>query len=289
MTDALSGVHVAALTPFERDGEQPVDAGAYLAHLGWLVAQGVDGLVCCGTNGEGPSLTAEEQLRLLERVADADLGVPITAAVIETALPAALEVVRACGELGVAAVMVAPPSYFKPLDVAGLRAWYARVLEAASVPVIAYHIPKYAVPVPDDVIGDLPLWGVKDSGGDPAYAEAVLARGRGVLLGTEANLWDGLALGAHGVISALANAAPEGVVALHRAFRAGDHAQGQAIEAGLLELRRRVKAHPGPAVLKRLAEHRHGHPMGTVRAPLTGLPDDADLAPLLDLVGSPAG
>ena len=50
----LRGAIVALTTPL--DGAGCVDEGALRAHVEWLVAAGVDGLMPCGTTGEGPLL-----------------------------------------------------------------------------------------------------------------------------------------------------------------------------------------------------------------------------------------
>ena len=91
-------------------------------------------------------------------------------------------------DLPVTAVLVLPPYYFKPVEVEGLRRYYERVLEVSRHPVLAYHIPKYAVPVPAELVTSLPLWGVKNSAGDPESSAAVRAAGQGVLLGSEDDL-----------------------------------------------------------------------------------------------------
>src|SRR5215208_635914 len=170
----IEGVYVANVTPFEDDGSFTVDEDAYLDHVLWLAEMGVRGIVPFGTNGEGPSVTLGEKLRVLE-------------------------------DYPAAAVLVLPPYYFKPVEPEGMMRFYEIVLEATGHTAIVYHIPKYAVPVPDRVVKRLPVWGVKDSGGEEGYAEAVLEGGKGVLLGTEDDLWRKLGTGSQGVISALGN------------------------------------------------------------------------------------
>ena len=66
-TRTLEGVYVAAVTPFRDAPGFPVDIDAYLAHVEWLAARGVDGVVAFGTNGEGPSVSAHEKLEMLPR------------------------------------------------------------------------------------------------------------------------------------------------------------------------------------------------------------------------------
>ena len=51
-------VVVALTTPFREYGA--VDERALAAHVAWLVEQGVDALMPCGTTGEGPLLEPDE-------------------------------------------------------------------------------------------------------------------------------------------------------------------------------------------------------------------------------------
>lgn len=60
----LKGTWVALITPF-RNGD--VDVPALRKLTRFLIANGVDGLVPCGTTGETPTLTEEED-RLVTRI-----------------------------------------------------------------------------------------------------------------------------------------------------------------------------------------------------------------------------
>ncbi len=272
--EQLQGVYVAAVTPFRDDESYSLDVDAYLAHVQWLADAGVHGVVAFGTNGEGPSVSLGEKREALSALLGST-SLPVIATVAEANLPDALALLRFLDDLPVAGVMVLPPYYFKPAETSGLTAFYERVLGATRHPVIVYHIPKYAVPVPPEVALGLPVWGVKDSGGEPGYAETVRAGGRGVLLGTEDDLPRRLP-DAQGSISALANIAPELVVRLHDAIRGGDADSAAGLSAHLQKLRSLTKEYASPGVLKRVAQERHGHPMGTVRPPLVPLPESYD-------------
>jgi len=123
------------------------------------------------------------------------------------------------------------------------------------------------------------VWGVKDSGEDRDYAQTVLDTGRGVLIGTEDDLHGRLRGGAQGAVSGLANFAPEDVVGVFEAVRAGDHDRAAALSA---RLRRVRDACPSPAARKRLASLRSGTDLGTVRPPLEPVPADDTLLALVD-------
>lgn len=249
--------------------------------MSWLSEMGVDGVVPFGTNGEGPSVTLWEKLEVLEALFERDLSLQVLPAVMQGNLPETLKMVKALEDYPATAVLVLPPYYFKPITTEGLKRFYEPVLEASHHPIIVYHIPKYAVPVPEEVVAGLPVWGVKDSEGEPAYVKAVLEAKKGVLIGTEDDLWQKLNTGSHGVISALANFIPEEILEIYRKAETGDEAGGEALSERLQTARAMTKEYASIAVLKKLAEARHGARMGTVRPPFVPVPKDYDPEPVL--------
>lgn len=284
----IEGVYVANVTPFDEDS-LAVDDRAYLEHVSWLVEMGVRGVVPFGTNGEGPSVTLGEKLRVLDALFGRGIETQIIPAVMQNNLPETLEMLRALEDYPATAVLVLPPYYFKPVEPAGMIRFYEAVLGATGHTAIIYHIPKYAVPVPIEVVAELPVWGVKDSGGEEDYSEAILESGKGVLLGTENDLWRMLDTGAQGVISALANFMPEVVLELYGKHSEGDEAGGKDLPGRLQKARATTKEYASPAVLKKLAEARHGARMGTVRPPFVPVPDDYDAASNLEAAHPGAG
>jgi 4-hydroxy-tetrahydrodipicolinate synthase len=275
--DILEGVYVANVTPFRDDDRFSIDLDSYLAHVRWLAGHGVRGVIPFGTNGEGPSVAVAEKRAVLDAlVADAG-GLHVVPTVAEGNLPDTLDLLAYLEDLPVRAVMVLPPYYFKPVEIEGLRLFYERVLAGTRHPVVIYHIPKYAVPVPPELVTSLPVWGAKDSGGEAGYAETVHAAGKGVLVGTEDDLPARLRT-ADGSISALANIVPEQVVALYGHVRAGRAESAAAMSDHLQKVRAMTKEYVSAGVLKRVAEQRHGAPMGTVRPPLVPVPRSFDAA-----------
>ncbi len=156
----LHGVYVANVTPFRDDARYSIDVDAYLAHVAWLAGSGVTGVIPFGTNGEGPSVAPAEKRAVLDALVPAAGELQVVPTVAEGNLPATLDLLAWLDDLPVRAVMVLPPYYFKPVSDAGLRLFYERVLAATRHPVIVYHIPKYALPVPTELVTSLPVWGV---------------------------------------------------------------------------------------------------------------------------------
>ena len=278
----LDGVYVANVTPFVDDDRFSIDLEAYLGHVEWLAGQGVAGIVPFGTNGEGPSIATYEKRPVFEALAASTGDLGIIATVAEGNLPDTLDQLSFLQDLPVRAVLVMPPYYWKPVQTEGLRVFFERVLAATRHPVVIYHIPKYAVPVPTDLVLSLPVWGVKDSGGEAGYAETVHAAGKGVLAGTEDDLPARLLI-ADGSISGLANIVPEHVVALYSHVREGRAEQAAALSAHLQHVRAMTKEYASAGILKRVAQQRHGHPMGTVRPPLVPIEPSFDAAAAVEL------
>jgi dihydrodipicolinate synthase/N-acetylneuraminate lyase len=272
----LEGVYVANVTPFLDDDRYSIDHRSYGAHVRWLADHGVTGIVPFGTNGEGPSIASREKRPLFEALAETAGDLQIIATVAEGNVPDTLDQLTFLDDLPVRAVMVMPPYYFKPVEAEGLKIFYEQVLAATRHPMVIYHIPKYAIPIPADLVISLPVWGVKDSGGEAGYADTLHAAGKGVLVGTEDDL-PGRLPTADGAISALANIVPEQVVALYSHVRAGRAEEAAKLSDHLLRVRAMTKEYASPGILKRVAEERHGHPMGTVRPPLVPISSSFDV------------
>jgi Dihydrodipicolinate synthase/N-acetylneuraminate lyase len=64
MEPIRAGVHVAAITPFTREGT--IDAPYFVRLLAHFEAHGAQGVVVAGSTGEGPSLSAPEKAQLYE-------------------------------------------------------------------------------------------------------------------------------------------------------------------------------------------------------------------------------
>jgi 4-hydroxy-tetrahydrodipicolinate synthase len=279
----VSGVYVPTLTAFDASGR--IDPGGCAAHARWLVEAGVDGLVPFGSSGEGPSLSVPEKLDALDALAAALPGTPLVPAVTEASLDTALTLVASLNDRDLAAIMLLPAYYYRPATLDGLRSFLSPVVEASRHPVLIYHIPEFGPAVPVPLVAELPVWGVKDSGGDLSYTLDILAAGRQVMVGAEHTIVDAIEAGGAGAIPGLANVLPEHMVATVAAAQAGDGGTAREILAAALQFRTDLFAALGPlewlSALKLLAQSRHGVNLGAARAPMPAAP--ADLA---DRLGS---
>jgi 4-hydroxy-2-oxoglutarate aldolase len=276
--DALHGVIAPLTTPFDLETGD-VAPVALRRMTRDLLARGLTGVVVAGTTGEGPLLDEEEKLRLVEWLREivpedrwliAGTGGESTRATVRSSVGAAAA--------GADAVLVRCPAYFGPtLSPSALADHYLRVADASPVPVVVYNIPKYThVMLHESVLRALAdherVVGFKDSSGDLR----VLANYRAAaprlkaLVGSGAQFYPALELGADGGVLAVACFAADRCQALYRAFRADDRRTAGAEQERLTPLAREIVGELGVAGVK-AAMDLVGLPGGPPRAPLTPL------------------
>ncbi|HKE00406.1 MAG TPA: dihydrodipicolinate synthase family protein [Planctomycetota bacterium] len=268
----IRGTLAASVTPL-RDGGRAVDEEAFAPMVDFLARGGVDGILACGTTGEGILLSPGERRRVAElfvRASAGRLAIAVHCGAQTTADTVALAAHAA--EIGAAAVAVIAPPYYT-LDEAALLAHFEAAARAcAPLPFFVYEFAKssgYAVPVPviDRLREREPRFvGLKVSDTPWDRFEPYLVRGLDVLVGPEAFIARGLAAGAVGAVSGLASAFPEVVAALVRA-----PTDAEAARVG--DLRASLQALPFHAAMKAVLARRGVPVRGDVRAPLRGLTD----------------
>lgn len=222
---AVHGLWCAMLTPIDSSGG--VDHGLLVAHARSLLDRGVDGVAPFGTTGEGQSFSMAERLAGIDALLAA--GIPrerVVAATGCAALPETIVLTRHGVQSGCKACLVLPPFFWKDVTDDGLFAWYAQVIEAVGdsrLRVYLYHIPQISgTPLSVDLVARLAaafpgiIAGVKDSAGDWANTQALLARvpQLAILVGHEPHLPRLLRAGGAGTICGVANLFPALVRAL---------------------------------------------------------------------------
>jgi dihydrodipicolinate synthase/N-acetylneuraminate lyase len=269
----ISGAFAAALTPLRDDGAA-LDEDAFAPYVDFLVAGGVDGVLACGTTGEGLLLSLAERRRVAElfvAAADGRVAVAVHCGAISTADTAALAAHAA--EAGAAAVAVIAPPFFS-LDERALAAHFeAAAAACAPLPFYVYEFAArsgYAVPVSvvERLCETAPnLRGLKVSDKPWEAVEPYLLEGLDVFVGAEALVARGLSVGAAGAVSGLAAAYPDVVAALVREPTPERSAEAEHLRATL-------EGFPFHAALKTVVGRRGVPLAGAVRAPLRRLTEE---------------
>ncbi len=257
-------------TPVGDDGR--LDPAALDRHLDFLAEGGLDGVLVQGTNGEFPSFGMAERLANARAAARVDRGLSLMLGVGSCALPEVIELVGAAHSFGYRSVLLPPPFYFRSAPREGLVAFILQVLDAAELPVLAYHIPQVtgiaiSDALLDGVVGHPRFGGVKDSSGSEDEQDRFIAQlaGRSYMVGHDRLVSRARAGGGSGSITASASVTPALVAAT----------QSDASRQGELDaVRSLLEGYGlGPAV-KAILRHRGFGPYRT-RPPLVDLDPDS--------------
>ncbi len=258
----------ALVTPF--DSRFRVDEPALVRLLAWQEANGMDGVVIAGTNGEGPSLSGAEKRDLFQLACSSAGRLRIVAGLGTCALSEATWLARRAAEAGAEMLLVQAPFYFRSASETGLEAFFDAVLSESDVPALLYNHPMTGFTLSPEMLTRLAekhssFAGVKDSSGDfelfLRYRQAL--PGKVVLVGDERLLLRSLQEGGDGTISGLANSVPH---LISRQVRERCDALQQLIDDAV----ERLKRYPQPAVHKCVL-NLLGLPGGTLRPPLEPL------------------
>jgi len=222
----MKGLFVPQLTAF--NSNQKVDYVATKEHGAWLLDNGAFGLVPFGTFGEGSTLSLSEKKRITNDLLTISNGKLVIPTVISNSLEEICEYIEFANGLPIEAIMVSPPSYFRPISDEKMIEFYRFICQKSLHPVLAYSIPATALRVPSVVAASTPVWGVKDSSGDIALATEFLKDKVKVLIGTDRLLVEALKLGASGGICGLGNLFPARMAGVYRSFVGGKIQEAEA-------------------------------------------------------------
>lgn len=235
----FTGSAAAVATPFTGSG---VDFPALRKHLDFLLENGTDALVVCGTTGEAATMSYEERMETVEAVVrHVDGRVPVIAGTGSNNTENAIALSKDAVSAGADGLLVVTPFYNKATQ-RGLIRHFAAVADSAERPVILYNVPsrtgvKCAAETYAQLAGHPNIQGVKEASGDLALVQKTRE-----LCPEDFYIWSGnddetapiMLLGGSGVISVAANVVPQEMHQLTASCLSGDF-----VSAGKLQLRLR--------------------------------------------------
>lgn len=278
---SLTGIFPPITTPFTDDGNIGFDH--LKANIARWNEEPLSGYVVGGSNGEFVSLSVGERV---EVVREARRAIPSDRLLIAGAgmesTSGTIELTKKMADVGADAVIVVTPSYFtSKMNPAALEHHYRAVADASPLPVILYSVPaNTGIDLPVEVVIQLAphqkIIGIKDSGGSVAKIGWMVHQTPNdfqVLAGSASFALGALAVGAVGMVGALANIAGMRLAALMGYFHSGDLIRAREIQLALIEVNAAVTSEFGVAGLK-VAMDMMGYFGGPVRAPLLPLNDE---------------
>lgn len=281
----FDGAATALVTPFKNG---TVDYETFGRLIDWQIAGGIDGLVICGTTGEGSTLTDDEHRQCLRFAVERAQGrTPIIAGTGSNDTAYAVELSRYACEVGCDALLLVTPYYNKATP-KGLIQSFLAVADATDKPIILYNVPsRTGVNIPLKVYKELAkherIVATKEASGNlSAIAEirAELGDSLAVYSGNDDQIVPIMSLGGRGVISVLSNVMPRETHEMCRLCLDGDYKAAAEMQLKYLRLINAlfIEVNPIPA---KTACAMMGLCGGDVRLPLSEM-EDANRAILED-------
>ncbi|WP_165216354.1 dihydrodipicolinate synthase family protein [Schaalia sp. ZJ1691] len=137
----LSGLFAAIATPMNAD--ESLDLDRLGALVDQYIADGVEGIYCCGSSGEGLLLSEDERVDMTRVVVDAAAGrVPVVAHVGALSTGEAIRLAHRSENCGVDALSMIPAVYYT-YSREVIRDHYRAVMDATEIPMLIYNIPQF--------------------------------------------------------------------------------------------------------------------------------------------------
>jgi 4-hydroxy-2-oxoglutarate aldolase len=257
----LKGVFVPIVTPFEDD---ELDLESLRENLRRLSETDITGYFALGSNGEARSLSDEEEIRVLEILAE-ERGDRLV--MVGTGCESTRESIRKtkrAAKMGFPYASVLTPSYFpKQMNDETLIGFYKKIADGSPIPILVYNAPGFAGGVSLSVSALTALAehgniaGIKDSAptGPGAFLAALTETSNFVVIAGSTNFfYPSLLLGAAGGILSLANYLPGYCSRLYELYRKKEYDQALDLHRLLVRINRAVSSRYGVAGVKAAME-----------------------------------
>lgn len=279
--DALCGVFVPVVTPFERD---TIRLDLLRENLRRLSTTRVSGYLALGSNGESFALDAAEENEVLRVFAEEKSNKIVMVGTGCESTKLTIQKTRIASAMGFKYASVLTPHYFsKQISDEVLHRHYLAIADESPIPIVLYNAPGFAgnVQISPASVASLALHenivGIKDS--SSAGPGELLSLGKldsnfKVLAGTINTFFCSLIAGATGGVLSLANSLPEACCELFDLCVAGSLERARQLNASLRRINRISSGRYGVAGVKAVMNVM-GYHGGEPRAPLLPLTADA--------------
>ena len=229
-----TGVFPAVTTKFTEDDR--LDHAEMERCFALQMEAGCDGIIVCGSLGEGPMLSLEEKLAVLKIAQGVARGKPVLLTVNEAATRDGANIAKKAAQAGAAGLMVVPSPIYHT-DPEETVATLSAVADAGGLPVMIYsNRIAYRVDVTVEVMEELarnPLFvAVKESSDDIRRSTEIINRFGDrfdLFTGVDNLAFEALCVGAVGWVAGLVTAFPRETVAIYRLMRQGRRDEALAI------------------------------------------------------------
>ena len=278
----IKGIIPPIITPMKAD--ESIHYDSLRKQVNRQVENGVHGLFCFGTNGEGYILSTEEKKKVLEVVVEETNGrIPVYAGTGCISTKETVELSKAAVDIGADVLSIITPS-FAIASQNELMEHYGTVAKSVDAPIVLYNIPaRTGNTLQPATVGKLAreydnICGAKDSSGNfdniLQYIEHTRdVEGFGVLSGNDSLILWTLYAGGAGGIAGCANVFPHTMASIYDSFIAGDLEKAREYQDSIRPFRNCFK-YGNPNTIVKIAVGLLGYDVGICRAPFNKLPQE---------------
>ena len=289
----FEGAGVALVTPMNENLEVNYDKLEEL--LEEQIAGGTDAIVICGTTGESATLTEEEHMRTIKFAIDkVNHRIPVVAGTGSNSTATATQMSKEAAEAGADGILLVTPYYNKGTQ-NGLIKHYTTITEEAKVPAILYNVPsRTGCSLAASTVAYLAknaeyVTAIKEASGDISHVADIMYACDGAIdlySGNDDQIVPLLSVGGKGVISVLANVAPQYTHDICAKFFEGDVKGSCKMQLDAIPLIEKLFCEVNPIPVKK-ALNLMGWQAGPLRMPLTEMTEahTAQLAKELEAFG----
>jgi 4-hydroxy-tetrahydrodipicolinate synthase len=272
----------AMITPFNSEGQVDYTVAAQLADH--LVTHGSGGLVLCGTTGESPTLTWDEEYRLFQVVQQAVAGrAKILAGTGSNSTAEAIEATQKAASLGLDGALLVVPYYNKPPQEGLYEHFKAIAGSVGNFPIMLYNIPgrtgQNMWPETIARLAELPnIVAVKEASGSldqVSQVRLMTPPDFEIYSGDDALTLPMLSVGAAGVVSVASHLVGNLMQQMVTAYLQGQCQVATEIHLKLVPLFKALFATTNPIPIK-AALRLQGWAVGNTRLPLSSVPPDVE-------------
>jgi 4-hydroxy-tetrahydrodipicolinate synthase len=280
MTIDFGRVITAMVTPFDKEGNvHYAEAEKLAAHL---AANGSDGIVVCGTTGESPTLSWDEEYQLFQVVKQAVAGkAKVIAGTGSNSTSEAIEATQKAAKLGVDGSLQVVPYYNKPPQ-SGIYQHFAAIASACDLPMMLYNIPgRTGQALEPETVAKLAklngIVAIKESTGNLDIASQIrqlTPPDFAIYSGDDSLTLPILSVGGVGVVSVASHLVGNEIQQMIAAFESGQNKLATQLHLKLLPLFKGLFFAPNPMPVK-AALKLQGWEVGGLRLPMCELPAES--------------
>ncbi len=275
----FTGSGVAIVTPFHADGS--INYNKLEEMIDFHCNNGTDSIVICGTTGESATMTEAEHVECIKKAVEFTKGrIPVVAGTGSNCTQTAIELSKEAEAAGADGLLIVTP-YYNKCTQQGLAQHYTAVAKEVKTPIIMYSVAsRTGVNIAPETVASLVknvdnIVGIKEASGNIGQVAKIMNLTDGnidLYSGNDDQIVPLMSLGGIGVISVLANVAPQQTHDICAKYLAGDVKESAKLQLKAIPLIDALFSEVNPIPVKK-ALNLIGMEVGPLRMPLTEMTD----------------